>query len=105
MKDRRPRQSGVRGVDHRQGHHEDRWPMHGYEPTREEAMTASAKSWRRRSGHDENTRVKSGHLARLPFRDGELEWRKSDPTKNRPRPLAGHQRRRHPEKATYPDFR
>jgi len=75
--------------------------MHGYEPTREEAMTAFAKSWRRRSGHDENTRVKSGHLARLPFRDGELEWRKSDPPKNRPRRLAKHQRRRHPGKGTY----
>ena len=83
-------------------YHEDRTPIYGYEPTREEAMTASAKSWRRRSGHDENTRVKSGHLARLPFRDGELEWRKSDPTKNRPRPLAGHQRRRHPEKSHLP---
>ena len=32
-----------------------------------------------------------------PFRDGELEWRKSDPPK--PSPAA----RRHP--ATYPDFR
>jgi hypothetical protein len=30
-----------------------------------------------------------------------FEERKSDPPKNRPRPLAGHQRRRHPEKATY----
>jgi len=29
------------------GHHEDRWPTHGYEPTREAAMAASAKSWRR----------------------------------------------------------
>jgi len=25
----------------------DRWPMHGYEPTREAAMAAFAKSWRR----------------------------------------------------------
>jgi hypothetical protein len=24
------------------GHHEDRWPMHGYEPTREVAMAAFA---------------------------------------------------------------
>ena len=29
------------------GQHEDRWPMHGYEPTREAAMAAFAKSWRR----------------------------------------------------------
>ena len=29
------------------GHHEDRTPIYGYEPTREEAMAAFAKSWRR----------------------------------------------------------
>ena len=29
------------------GQHEDRWPTHGYEPTREAAMAAFAKSWRR----------------------------------------------------------
>jgi hypothetical protein len=29
------------------GHHEDRTPIYGYEPTREAAMAASAKSWRR----------------------------------------------------------
>jgi hypothetical protein len=29
------------------GHQEDRTPIYGYEPTREEAMTAFAKSWRR----------------------------------------------------------
>jgi hypothetical protein len=29
------------------GHHEDRTPTHGYEPMREAAMTAFAKSWRR----------------------------------------------------------
>jgi hypothetical protein len=28
------------------GHHEDRSPTHGYEPTREDAMAAFAKSWR-----------------------------------------------------------
>ena len=28
-------------------HHEDRTPTHGYEATREAAMTAFAKSWRR----------------------------------------------------------
>jgi hypothetical protein len=27
--------------------HEDRWPTHGYEPTREAAMATFAKSWRR----------------------------------------------------------
>jgi hypothetical protein len=31
------------------GHHEDRTPTHGYEPTREAAMAAFAKSWRRQS--------------------------------------------------------
>jgi hypothetical protein len=29
------------------GQHEDRWPTHGYEPTREAAMAAFAKSLRR----------------------------------------------------------
>jgi hypothetical protein len=29
------------------GQHEDRTPTHGYEPTREAAMEAFAKSWRR----------------------------------------------------------
>jgi hypothetical protein len=29
------------------GHHEDRTPTQGYEPTREAAMAAFAKSWRR----------------------------------------------------------
>jgi len=29
------------------GHHEDRTPTHGYAATREDAMTAFAKSWRR----------------------------------------------------------
>jgi hypothetical protein len=29
------------------GHHEDRSPTHGYEPTREAAKAAFAKSWRR----------------------------------------------------------
>jgi hypothetical protein len=29
------------------GQHEDRTPMHGYEMTREAAMAAFAKSWRR----------------------------------------------------------
>jgi hypothetical protein len=29
------------------GHHEDRTPTHGYKPTREAAMAAFAKSWRR----------------------------------------------------------
>jgi hypothetical protein len=28
------------------GYHEDRTPTHGYEATREAAMTAFAKSWR-----------------------------------------------------------
>jgi len=29
------------------GHHEDRSPTHGYAATREDAMAAFAKSWRR----------------------------------------------------------
>jgi hypothetical protein len=29
------------------GHHEHRWPTHGYEASREAAMAAFAKSWRR----------------------------------------------------------
>src|SRR5437899_11835446 len=29
------------------GHHEDRWLTHGYEATREAAMVAFAKNWRR----------------------------------------------------------
>jgi hypothetical protein len=29
------------------GHHEDRTPIHGYAATREAAMAAFAKSWRR----------------------------------------------------------
>jgi hypothetical protein len=29
------------------GYHEDRTPTHGYEATRESAMAAFAKSWRR----------------------------------------------------------
>ena len=29
------------------GQHEDRWPTHGYEATREAAMAAFTKSWRR----------------------------------------------------------
>jgi hypothetical protein len=32
------------------GHHEDRTPTHGYAATREAAMAAFAKSWRRESG-------------------------------------------------------
>jgi hypothetical protein len=32
------------------GHHEDRTPTHGYEATREAAMAAFAKSWRREGG-------------------------------------------------------
>jgi hypothetical protein len=31
------------------GQHEDRTPTHGYEATREAAMAAFAKSWRRES--------------------------------------------------------
>jgi hypothetical protein len=34
-------------VDARLRHHEDRTPTHGYAATREAAMTAFAKSWRR----------------------------------------------------------
>ena len=38
------------------GHHEDRTPIYGYEATREAAMAAFAKSWKRRgSGGREST--------------------------------------------------
>jgi hypothetical protein len=33
-------------IDARFRHHEHRTPTHGYEPTREAAMAAFAKSWR-----------------------------------------------------------
>src|SRR5262249_42342589 len=36
------------------GHHEDRTPIYGYEPTREAAMAAFAKSWRRREAPAKN---------------------------------------------------
>jgi hypothetical protein len=42
------------------GQHEDRTPTHGYEATREAAMAAFAKSWRRegrRQRHPEGLRV------------------------------------------------
>ena len=35
------------------GHHEDRTLTHGYEPSREAAMAAFAKSWRGRSNRRE----------------------------------------------------
>jgi hypothetical protein len=35
------------------GHHEDRTPTHGYAATREAAMAAFAKSWRRKLDHSE----------------------------------------------------
>ena len=51
---RRPHHEGARGtgglavdVDAGLGQHEDCTPTHGYEPTREAAMAAFAKSWRR----------------------------------------------------------
>jgi len=34
-------------------YHEARTPTHGYEPTREAAMAAFAKSWRRECGSSE----------------------------------------------------
>jgi hypothetical protein len=34
------------------GHHEDRWPTHGYEPTREAATAAFARSWRWKAEYD-----------------------------------------------------
>src|SRR5262249_40578658 len=39
------------------GYHEDRTPTHGYEPTREGAMAAFAKSWRREQLWSERTTV------------------------------------------------
>ena len=40
-------------------HHEDRTPIYGYEPTREAAMAAFAKSWRRQC--DENGAGRGGY--------------------------------------------
>ena len=40
-----------------------------------------------------------------PFRDGELEWRKSDPPKNAPGGSPGTTGVATRKKATYPDFR
>jgi hypothetical protein len=34
------------------GQQEDRWPTHGYKVTREAAMAAFAKSWRRETSRD-----------------------------------------------------
>jgi hypothetical protein len=34
------------------GHHEDRWPTQGYEPTREAATAAFARSWRWKAEYD-----------------------------------------------------
>jgi hypothetical protein len=42
------RPMGRKAVDAAFGHHEDRTPTHGYEPTREAAMAAFRKSWRRK---------------------------------------------------------
>ena len=46
MKDRRRAGRESVAVDLAFGQHEDRTPRHGYEPTREAAMAAFAKSWR-----------------------------------------------------------
>jgi len=37
------------------GQHEDRTPTHGYQPTREAAMAAFAKSWREQAMIEERT--------------------------------------------------
>jgi hypothetical protein len=47
MKDRRRAGRESVAVDLAFGQHEDRTPTHGYEATREAAMAAFAKSWRR----------------------------------------------------------
>jgi hypothetical protein len=45
--------------------HTDYTPTHGYEPTREAAMAAFAKSWRRRKAVMEESLV-CGHITLLP---------------------------------------
>ena len=45
--------------------HTDCTPTHGYEPTREAAMAAFAKSWRRRKAVMEESLV-CGHITLLP---------------------------------------
>jgi hypothetical protein len=52
------------------GHHEDRTPIYGYEPTREDAMAAFAKSWRRQM--NENAPPTGKRAAGLSNRDGEV---------------------------------
>ena len=42
------------------GHHEDRTPTHGYEPTREAAMAAFAKSWAKRVAKFKAERLPDG---------------------------------------------
>ena len=41
------RQPGAAPILQNTGHHEDRTPTQGYEPAREAAVAAFAKSWRR----------------------------------------------------------
>jgi hypothetical protein len=50
------------------GHHEDRTPTHGYEPTREAAMAAFAKSWRglRQAANSEMILIMRAAEAALP---------------------------------------
>src|SRR5262249_1165107 len=50
------------------GHHEDRWPTHGYEPTREAAMATFAKSWAREVVVEADESGGSNRTARLHAR-------------------------------------
>src|SRR5262249_51793876 len=55
------------------GHHEDRTPTHDYQPTREAAMAAFAKSWRREEcSGSQRLRSKRPHLALLEREDSAL---------------------------------
>src|SRR5262249_3524936 len=57
------------------GHHEHRTPTHGYEPTREAAMTAFAKSWRR--GFSVSTTSQSALAVAADAISGCSRWRDS----------------------------
>ena len=46
-------------------YHEGRTPTHGYEPTREAAMTAFAKSWRRNRPRPRHWRGRWHHDSRM----------------------------------------
>ena len=59
----------MRTVEAAFGHHEDRTPTHGYEPTREAAMAAFAKGWRQRVVQPDGRGGSNQHPALLERQD------------------------------------